>query len=150
MKLLPSSLSVVPLNPWGENLLKSVGRFHGEGQPPRIGRESRPVNLQPSTFSGTANCQLMAGCVAHVSTAQELLNSQALTLLNWKESAIYRRAFFRNFNPFTAISSRVGSIRRQMAAARAITFTSVVNDSMTTSPLYLMSRRALAMDFQSM
>ena len=30
-------------------------------------------------------------------------------------------------------------MRRQMAAARAMTFTSVVNDSMTTSPLYLMA-----------
>ena len=28
-------------------------------------------------------------------------------------------------------------MRRQMAAARAITFTSVVKDSITTSPLYL-------------
>jgi hypothetical protein len=38
--------------------------------------------------------------------------------------------------PFTAMLSR-RSILRQMAAARAITFTSVTNDSMTTSPLYL-------------
>src|ERR1043165_4334217 len=38
----------------------------------------------------------------------------------------YARAVFKNFMPFTAISSRVGSIRRQIAAARAITFTSVV------------------------
>src|SRR5579872_5795012 len=52
----------------------------------------------------------------------------------WKE-VFHFNAFFKNFNPFTAISSRVGSIRLQMAAARAMTFTSVVNDSMTTSPL---------------
>jgi hypothetical protein len=41
--------------------------------------------------------------------------------------------FFRFAKPFTAISLRVGSMRRQMAAARAITFTSVVKDSMTMS-----------------
>ena len=40
----------------------------------------------------------------------------------------------RNFPPFHAISSRVGSIFRQMDAARASAFTSDVNDSMTTSP----------------
>ena len=40
----------------------------------------------------------------------------------------------RNFRPLTAISLRVGSMRRQMAAARAMTFTSVVKDSITTSP----------------
>src|SRR5262245_38502396 len=38
-------------------------------------------------------------------------------------------------SPSTAIFSRPGSMRRQMAAARAMTFTSVVNDSITTSPL---------------
>ncbi len=42
-------------------------------------------------------------------------------------------AFRRNLIPFVAISSRVGSMRRQMAAARAMTFTSVVKDSITTS-----------------
>lgn len=47
----------------------------------------------------------------------------------------YARVSRRNFKPFTAISFLVGSMRRQMAAARAITFTSVVKDSMTTSPL---------------
>ncbi len=43
--------------------------------------------------------------------------------------------FFRNWMPFTAISFVVGSMRRQMAAARAITFTSVVKLSITRSPL---------------
>ena len=47
----------------------------------------------------------------------------------------YLMFFLRNFNPFTAISSRVGSMRRQMAAALAMTLTSVVKDSITTSPL---------------
>src|SRR5947208_3185041 len=55
---------------------------------------------------------------------------------------IYFKARLRNFNPFTAISSRVGSMRRQIAAARAMTFTSVVNDSITTSPLYLIALSA--------
>src|SRR5437588_5041056 len=63
---------------------------------------------------------------------------------------VYFNVFFRNFNPFTAISSRVGSMRRQIAAARAMTFTSVVNDSITTSPLYLIALSAEATDFQSM
>ena len=40
----------------------------------------------------------------------------------------------RNFTPFHAISSRVGSILRQIAAARARALTSEVKDSMTTSP----------------
>src|SRR5438309_3605726 len=62
---------------------------------------------------------------------------------------VYFNVFFRNFNPFTAISSRVGSMRRQIAAARAMTFTSVVNDSITTSPLYLIALSAAATDFQS-
>ena len=52
--------------------------------------------------------------------------------------------------PLTAMSSRFGSIFRQMAAARAITLTSVVNDSITTSPLYLIAFRAAATAFQSM
>ncbi len=43
--------------------------------------------------------------------------------------------FLRNVAPLVATSFRVGSMRRQMAAARAMTFTSVVKDSMTTSPL---------------
>jgi len=43
--------------------------------------------------------------------------------------------FFKFASPFTAMSSRFGSILRQMAAARAMTFTSVVKLSMTTSPL---------------
>src|SRR5206468_211770 len=63
---------------------------------------------------------------------------------------IYFNVFFKNFKPFTAISSRVGSILRQIAAARAMTFTSVVNDSITTSPWYRMALSAAAMDFQSM
>src|SRR5439155_13630576 len=63
---------------------------------------------------------------------------------------IYFKARLRNFSPFTAISSRVGSMRRQIAAARAMTFTSVVNDSITTSPLYLIALRAEATDFQSL
>src|SRR5437660_7778463 len=63
---------------------------------------------------------------------------------------IYFKARLRNFSPFTAISSRVGSMRRQIAAARAMTFTSVVNDSITTSPLYLIALSAEAIDFQSM
>ena len=41
---------------------------------------------------------------------------------------------FKFARPFTAMSSRWGSILRQMAAARAMTFTSVVKLSMTTSP----------------
>lgn len=41
---------------------------------------------------------------------------------------------FKFARPFTAMSSRFGSILRQMAAARAMTFTSVVKLSMTTSP----------------
>ena len=45
-----------------------------------------------------------------------------------------RNVFFKNARPFTAMSFRRGSILRQMAAARAMTFTSVVNDSITTSP----------------
>src|SRR3954453_22274452 len=45
-------------------------------------------------------------------------------------------AFFRNFTPFTAMSWLLGSICRQIAAARAITFTSVVKLSITTSPSY--------------
>ena len=52
--------------------------------------------------------------------------------------------------PLTAISSVVGSIRRQIAAARAMTFTSVVNDSITTSPSYLTFLSAATMGFQSM
>ena len=47
----------------------------------------------------------------------------------------FPKNLFKFANPFTAISLRVGSILRQIAAARAMTFTSVVNDSMTTSPL---------------
>ena len=47
----------------------------------------------------------------------------------------YLKVFFRNANPFTAISSRRGSIFRQIAAARAMTATSCVNDSITTAPL---------------
>ncbi len=43
--------------------------------------------------------------------------------------------FFKNWMPLTAISFVVGSMRRQMAAARAITFTSVVKLSITRSPL---------------
>ena len=45
------------------------------------------------------------------------------------------RTFLRNLMPFVAISFVVGSMRRQIAAARAMTFTSVVKLSMTTSPL---------------
>src|SRR6185369_4016446 len=48
---------------------------------------------------------------------------------------IYFKVLLRNLSPFVAISFRVGSILRQIAAARAMTFTSVVNDSITTSPL---------------
>ena len=48
---------------------------------------------------------------------------------------LYFKVLFKNFSPFTAISFLVGSILRQMAAARAMTLTSVVNDSITTSPL---------------
>src|ERR1051325_9742867 len=62
----------------------------------------------------------------------------------------FHSVFLRNFRPFTAISLRVGSMRRQMAAARAITLTSVVKDSITTSPLYFTSFNALAIGFQSM
>ena len=47
----------------------------------------------------------------------------------------FPKNFFMFASPFTAMSSRFGSILRQIAAARAITFTSVVNDSMTMSPL---------------
>ena len=47
----------------------------------------------------------------------------------------FLKNWFKFASPFTAISLRVGSILRQIAAARAMTFTSVVNDSMTTSPL---------------
>ena len=47
----------------------------------------------------------------------------------------YLNAFFKNARPLTAMSFRFGSIFRQIAAARAMTFTSVVNDSITTSPL---------------
>ena len=57
---------------------------------------------------------------------------------------------FRFFSPFTAMSLRFGSIFRQMAAARAITFTSVVKLSITTSPLYLIFRSAFTIGFQSM
>ncbi len=49
-------------------------------------------------------------------------------------SGSQRSVLRRKARPFTAMSSRFGSILRQMAAARAITFTSVVNDSITTSP----------------
>ena len=49
------------------------------------------------------------------------------------------RFFLRNLIPFVAISFRVGSILRQMAAALAMTFTSVVKDSITTSPENLTS-----------
>jgi hypothetical protein len=59
--------------------------------------------------------------------------------VGWKQIAscdyFFPNAFFRNFKPFTAMSSRRGSIFRQMAAARAMTFTSVVKDSITMSPL---------------
>ena len=48
--------------------------------------------------------------------------------------SVHFNTFRKNFKPFTAISSRVGSMRRQMAAARAMTFTSGVNDSITKSP----------------
>src|SRR5207248_11155336 len=47
----------------------------------------------------------------------------------------FGKIFPTHLIPLVALSSRVGSIRRQIAAARAITFTSVVNDSITTSPL---------------
>jgi hypothetical protein len=54
----------------------------------------------------------------------------------WARRAyFFLKSFFKLARPLTAISFRVGSIRRQIAAARAITFTSVVNDSITTSPL---------------
>ena len=49
-------------------------------------------------------------------------------------STVYLNAFFKNASPFTAMSLQFGSILRQIAAARAMTFTSVVNDSITTSP----------------
>jgi hypothetical protein len=49
-------------------------------------------------------------------------------------AAIYFNVFFKNFNPLIAISSRVFSMRRQMAALRAILGTSSVTDSITTSP----------------
>lgn len=48
-------------------------------------------------------------------------------------SIVYLNAFFKNARPLTAMSLRFGSILRQIAAARAMTFTSVVNDSITTS-----------------
>src|SRR5688572_12494380 len=51
--------------------------------------------------------------------------------LNPMNGTIYFNAFFRNLMPLTAISFVVGSMRRQMAAARAMTFTSVVKLSMT-------------------
>src|SRR6266481_4687630 len=78
---------------------------------------------------------------------ENIVNASARGRHNNRQAHNVRR---KNFNPFTAISSRVGSIRRQMAAARAITFTSVVNDSITTSPLYLIARSAAAIGFQSM
>ena len=40
----------------------------------------------------------------------------------------------RNFNPFCASASCDDSNERQMAAARAIVFTLLVNDSITTGP----------------
>jgi hypothetical protein len=72
------------------------------------------------------------------------------------ESEVRRRFYlaFKNrrrlANPCTAISSRVGSIRRQIAAARAMTFTSVVKLSITTSPSYRIFFRAATIGFQSM
>ena len=55
---------------------------------------------------------------------------------NMKEhsTVAYFSVFLKNASPFTAMSLRFGSIFRQIAAARAMTFTSVVNDSITTSP----------------
>src|SRR5215203_4561369 len=40
----------------------------------------------------------------------------------------------RNLRPFSASASCEGSNERQIAAARAIVFTLLVNDSMTTGP----------------
>lgn len=47
----------------------------------------------------------------------------------------FLKSFFKFARPLTAMSLRLGSILRQMAAARAMTFTSVVKLSMTTSPV---------------
>ncbi len=47
----------------------------------------------------------------------------------------FPKSRFMFASPFTAMSSRFGSIFLQIAAARAMTFTSVVKDSMTISPL---------------
>jgi hypothetical protein len=46
----------------------------------------------------------------------------------------YLKVFLKNFSPSTAISSRVGSMRRQMAALRAMRGTSKVTDSKAMSP----------------
>lgn len=52
----------------------------------------------------------------------------------WRKGYFFLNNFFKLARPLTAMSSRLGSILRQMAAARAMTLTSVVKDSMTTSP----------------
>ena len=69
------------------------------------------------------------------STKPETLVSVALTVNScWLRTYFRLKNFFRLARPSTAMLSRFGSIFRQMAAARAMTFTSVVKLSMTMSP----------------
>ena len=56
----------------------------------------------------------------------------------------YARRAERNARPSRARASWLGATGRHMAVASAMLFTSKLNDSITTAPSYLMSRRAFA------
>lgn len=95
------------------------------------------------------------GCRAHRaaggrSQAASSPRTQRAKGLSDAREPVYFNVCRRNFKPLVAISRRLGSILRQIAAALAITLTSLVNDSITTSPLYLTAFSALAMQSQPM
>src|SRR3954469_265966 len=75
-----------------------------------------------------------AGALGALAAAAALLPLGALSPFGALALAGLRpKKRWRLARPTTAMSSRRGSILRQMAAARAMTLTSVVKDSMTTS-----------------